>query len=40
MTIISRIDNPYYEIEEKHPQLVASWIRDGVFSSLRVETAF
>ena len=25
-----RIDNPYYEIEEKYPQLVASWIRDGL----------
>lgn len=25
-----RIDNPYYEIEDKYPELVASWIRDGL----------
>lgn len=25
-----RIANPYYEIEDKYPYLVASWIRDGL----------
>ena len=25
-----RINNPYYEIEDKYPKLVASWIRDGL----------
>ena len=26
----NRISNPYYEIEEKVPGLVAGWIRDGL----------
>ena len=25
-----RLANPYYEIEEKIPELVASWIRSGL----------